>query len=85
MAPTGGQTVDLWSTQKYPKVSKICSACVGIFFRVSYMLNLMFKPTVDPKTFYQTYNYFEMRVTVAPGLKKELNMCLQIEECILRI
>ena len=33
---------DLWSTQKYSKVSKICSACSSIFFRVSYM----FKPTV---------------------------------------
>ena len=33
---------DLWSTQKYSKVSKICSACLSIFIRVSYM----FKPTV---------------------------------------
>ena len=46
MAPPSGQTVtknfDFWSTQKYSKVSKICSACVEIFLRVSYML----KPTV---------------------------------------
>ena len=34
---------DLWSTQKYSKVSKICSACAGIFFRVTHM----FKPTVS--------------------------------------
>ena len=34
---------DLWSTQKYSKVSKICLACAGIFFRVTHM----FKPTVD--------------------------------------
>jgi len=30
------------STQKYSKVSEICSACAGIFFRVTNM----FKPTV---------------------------------------
>ena len=34
---------DLWSTQKYSKESKVCSACAEIFLRVSYML----KPTVD--------------------------------------
>ena len=33
---------DLWSTQKYSKVSKICLACSSIFSKVSYM----FKPTV---------------------------------------
>ena len=33
---------ELWSTQKYSKVSKICSAGAEIFFRVSYM----FKPIV---------------------------------------
>ena len=46
MAPPGDQTVtksfDLWSTQKYSKITKICSACAGIFFRVMHM----FKPTV---------------------------------------
>ena len=46
VAPPGGQTVakkfGLWSTQKYSKASKICLACLSIFFRVSYM----FKPTV---------------------------------------
>ena len=46
-APPGGQTVtiklDLWSTQKYSKVSKICSAYAEIFLRLSYML----KPTVS--------------------------------------
>ena len=34
---------DLWSTQKYSKVSKICLACSSIIFRVSYV----FKPTVS--------------------------------------
>ena len=52
VAPPGGQTVakkfDLWSTQKYSQVSKICSAGVEIFFRVSYM----FKPTVWEKIGY---------------------------------
>ena len=33
---------DLWSTQKYSKVSKICLACAGIFFRVTNI----FKATV---------------------------------------
>ena len=36
---------DLWSTPKYSKVSKICSACSSISFKVSYML----KPTVQSK------------------------------------
>ena len=47
MAKQLQKNYDLWSTQKYSKVSKICSACVGIFFRVTHM----FKPTVSTLIF----------------------------------